>query len=389
MAIRSAAVEAFEKSIVEGNAPVIEKWAHVLDSDKAPEIEGAYNRYALARLLESSEKVLTKEATQTTSVYGTNYVKAMLGMTRQVYPRMFGTRLVSIQPMDRPTGQIFHLALTRDDGSSLGVRPQDDASSFGYSQYQASRTYADHATGEGGAIAKGMALSITSSNVAVDKVKKLKVGASWELMTDLAAYHDLNAMDLLQGAAVDEIAFEKDAMIVKAVRDAAIAHKTITFGPAPAGYPVEKWPARLQRAILMADRAINKASLRQPNYLVVGYDAMTELMDLNTFTFRPAAGWDQGTWGVVPIGSLNGIYEVFLSRTLPDNEILVGRRGSGFLDAGVVYSPYVDLFITDRFFDVETQKTSQSFASRFDIFTMSHTLYARVVLDPEAATGIN
>jgi hypothetical protein len=385
---RPAAVEAFERSLVEQNAPLIESWKHVLDSDKAPVVKGAYSRYALARLLESTNRVLAREATQTTTVFGTNYQKTMLGMTRQIWPRMFGQQLVSVQPMDRPTGQIFHLALTRDDGSTEGVRPTDDASTWNASRYGVSRTYSDHTTGEGGEIQKGMALSITSSSVEVTKVKKLKVAASWELETDLAAYHNLNALDLLQGAATDQIAYEIDADIVRAVRNAAIAHRTVTFGPAPSGYPVEKWPTRLQRAILMADRAVNKASLRQPNVMVVGYDAMTELMDLNTFIFAPAPGWDQGSYGLVPVGSFNGVYNVFLSRTIPDNEILLGRKGSGFLDAGIVYAPYVALFITDRFFDVETQKTTQSFASRYDLFTMSNTSYARVVLDPNAPAGI-
>lgn len=387
----SAAIEALERNIVEANAPVVEAWKHVLDAPNAPAVKGAYQRYALAKMLDTQQKVLsTKEALQTTTVYGTNYVKAMLGMSRQVFPRMFGTRLVSIQPMDRPTGQIFYLNIKDDNGVALagGVQPKDSAGAWGYSQYQASRAYSDHSTGEGGAIQRGMAFDITSQNVEVTKAKKLKVSASWELETDLRAYHDLNAMDLLSGAAVDQISYEKDALIVRAVRDAAIANKTVTFGKAPdASWTNGTWSKRLQRAILTADRYINKVSLRQPNVMVVGYDAMTELLDLGTFDFRPMAGWDQGIWALAPVGTMNGIYEVYMSRTIPDNEVLIGRRGAGFLDAGIVYTPYVDLFISDRFFDVETQKTTQSFASRYEIFTMSSLLYARVVIDPNA-TGI-
>ena len=386
----SAAIEALERNIVEANAEVVEAWKHVLDAPNAPAVKGAYQRYALAKMLNTQNNVLnTREALQTTTVFGTNYVKAMLGMSRQVFPRMFGTRLVSIQPMDRPTGQIFYLNIKDDNGASLGVQPKDSAASWGYSQYQSSRLYSDHTTGEGGDIQRGMAFDITSQTVEVSKAKKLKVSASWELETDLRAYHDLSAMDLLSGAAVDQIAYEKDALIVRAVRDAAIANKTVTFGVAPDNtWTNGTWSKRLQRAILNADRHINRVSLRQPNVMVVGYDAMTELLDLGSFEFRPLSGWDQGLWALAPVGTLNSVYEVYMSRTIPDNEILIGRRGSGFLDAGIVYAPYVDLFISDSFFDVETQKTTQSFASRYEIFTISNLLYARVVIDPNA-TGIS
>jgi hypothetical protein len=387
--IRAAAVEALERQIVAQGKALTEKWGYFLDAENAPAVTDPYQRYALAQMLENTDKVLSLEALQTTTVFGANYVKTMLGMTRQIFPRMFGQRLVSVQPMDRPSGQIFHLTISRDDGSTLGIRPQDDASGQGYSQYTGSKAYADHANGEGGAIDKGMKLAITSSTVNIDKVKKLKTDASWELQTDLAAVHGLSAMDLLQGAATDEIVQELDAEIVLAVRAAAIAHKTVTFGAAPAGetWTNGSWAKRISRAILTADAAIFKASLRHPNVMVVGIDAMLELMDLQGFVMAPNIDWSSGNYGLQPVGTLNSMYDVMLSRACPDNEILLGRRGAGFLDAGIVYSPYVALFISDRVFDVNTQKTAQSFASRYNLITVANTVYARIVLDPNA-TGI-
>lgn len=385
---RSAAVEAFERRIVENGQSLVESWSKYLDAPNAPAVENAYDRYALARLLESTKRVLQVEAVQTTTVFGSNYVPSMLGMTRQVFPRLMGTRLVAVQPLDRPTGQLFHLTTTRDDGSTLGVDQRASAAGWNHNTYIANKDYADHTTGEAGTIQRGMKLAITSSNVEINQVKKLKTEASWELMTDLNAVHGLNAMDILQGAATDEIVQEIDADIVIAVRNAAIAHGTITFGAATAGYPVDKWSTRIQRAILNADRAIWRASLRRPNVMAVGADAYTELLDLSGFTMRPNADFESGSYGLIPVGTLNGQYEVLLSRTLPDNEIIIGRRGSGFLDAGIVYSPYVALFITDRFFDVTVQKTVQSFASRYEIFTIAPHTYARIVLD-ESETGIS
>jgi hypothetical protein len=388
--MKSASVEMFERGLIEAGAQLVEKWAHFIDADGAPPVKDEYKRYQLARMLDTSDKVLQREALQTTTAFGTAYVKAMLGMTRQIFPRMFGTDFVSVQALDRPEGQIFHLALTRDDGSATGgaVAPDGDASGQGYSLYTVSKTYADHANGEGGAIAKSMALGITASSVKINKVKKLGTSASWELATDLQAYHNLNPMDLLQGAAVDEIAQEKDAEIVVACRAAAIANKTVTFGlqvPSAYQYAPDDYRKRIQRAILEADKAIYVKTNRHANVMAVGVDAFMELMDLNSFVVSPDMDWENASWGLQPVGTLNSQYKVFLSRALPDKEIIIGRKGSGFLDAGIVYSPYVDLFITDRFFDVNTQKTSQSFASRYDIFTISNGLYARIVLDPNSS----
>lgn len=392
--IRAAAIESFERQIVKHDQAIVESWKHFLDAPGAPPIKDEFDRWAMARVLDTSNKVLsTMEATQTTSIFGTNYQRALLGMTRQVFPRLMGTRLVAVQPMDRPTGQIFHLTITRDDGSTVGLKPSDNMTNINSATLFQSRTYADHGTqgvpapGEGASIQKGMALSITSTPVEIGNAKKLATEATMELVQDLQAYHNLNALDLLQGAATDEIAQEIDAMIVKQVYDAAVAHKTVVFGTQPPTgqtWTNGEWRHRLQRAILLADTAIYRASGRRPNIIVCGPRAYLELADLNTFKMNSDDTMEGGNYGLQPVGTLAQQYEVLMSRYIPDNEILLARRGQGFLDAGVVYAPYVALFVSERFFDVTKQKTIQSFASRFGIFTVSNTLFARVVIDDNA-----
>jgi hypothetical protein len=311
-------------------------------------------------------------------------------MTRQVFPRMFGTQVVAVQPMDRPSGQIFHLSLTRDDGSSYGVSPTDNAGNqWNSASLLASRTYADHTAGEGQSIAKGMALSITSTTVTIGSAKKLKTEATLELQQDLQALHNLNALDLLQGAATDEIAQEIDAMLVTAVYDAAVAHKTVTYGAlAPSGWTQNEWNRELPKALVRADRAIAKASLRRPNFVICGFEAYEYLINLNSFVLDPNTDWDAGSLALTRLGTLSNQYNVFMSRFIPDREMIVGRRGDGFLDAGVIYAPYIPLFVSERVFDPARQTTSQSYASRFGIFTTANHLYARVVIDPGSNGGI-
>jgi hypothetical protein len=388
--IRSAAIENFERQIVRGEADVIARWKHFIDAEGAPALENEFDRWAMARMLDTSDRALrVMEATQTTSVFGTNYRNALLGMTRQVFPRLIGTRLAAVQPVDRPTSTIFHLSLKRDDASTLGKHPYEDMSGVVNPATLVSRAYADD-PGEGQAITKGMALSIAKTDIAIGEARKLETEATLELQQDLQAYHNLNALDLLQGAATDEIAQEIDQMIVKAAYDAATAHKTVTFGttaPSSETWTNGEWRKRLQRAILVADSAIYKASGRRPNVIVCGPQAFLELNDLNSFVLSPDANWESGNYGLQYVGTLSNQYEVLMSRYMPDSEMLLARRGNGFLDAGLVYAPYIALFVSERVFNTNTQKTSQSFASRFGLFTISNTLFAKVVID-EGAEGI-
>ena len=82
MTIRAASTEAFERHTIEAGKPLIEKWQHFLDAPTAPKVSGAYERYALSRLLETTEKVLAKEAGQATTGIGSNHGKALLGLLR-------------------------------------------------------------------------------------------------------------------------------------------------------------------------------------------------------------------------------------------------------------------------------------------------------------------
>ena len=384
---RSAAVVAFENEVLKSHADVVEQFKHFLDSDKAPAITNPVDRWAMARMLATADKVLkTQEATQTTTVFGNNYRRALMGMTRQVFPRLIGTDLVATQPVDQPTGQVFHLTLKRDDNGSLGIRPSGDASGIGFTAMQAQANYSD-SPGEGAAITTGMKIEITSSPVDVGKAKKLNVGASLELTQDLTAYHNLDAMELLRGAATDQIAAEIDAQMVAAVRNAAIANVTFNFGSPATGWTAKDWAVRIQYAILKANQRIFLKSRRNANRIVCGSEAFLMLQDLNTFKIDASMGAEEGNYGLVPVGTLNGSIRVYQSNSIPANEILLTRKGEGFLDAGVVYAPYVPLFVSEKQFDNRTQTYSQSFASRYDILTVSNTLSARVTID-DSTEGI-
>lgn len=381
----SALAKAFEAQLMESGAAVTERWEDVLDSDKAPKVTSKLDRYILAQLMDTAASVLQVNEAVTvntsTGVVGANYQVPILGMIRQIYPRLMAPFISSIQPISMPTAMGYKLELQRDDLSEI----HDHAS------WAASETYADHTTGEGQPITKGTRIGLSTFNVAVGTPKKLRTEATLELTQDLRATHNLDAQELLRQAAVDEIAFEIDAMLVRKVYQAAAAHKTVTFGKAPTlgGWTAGTWAQRLQRAILQADNAIYNSRGRNATFLICGSNAALELTDLNSFKMDTGfADNEVAGYGLERVGTLNSRYTVLRSRIVPTNEILVGRKGDNILDAGLFYLPYVALFISEPEFDVVTQKFHRSFQSRFATHVASNEYFSRVVIN-EAATGIS
>jgi len=77
--------------------------------------------------------------------------------------------------------------------------------------------------------------------------------------------------------------------------------------------------------------------------------------------------------GVQRIGSLANRFQVYKNPYMTENIILLGYRGSQFLEAGAVYSPYVPLMMTPLVYDPET------FTPRKGLMTR----YAKKMIRPE------
>ena len=77
--------------------------------------------------------------------------------------------------------------------------------------------------------------------------------------------------------------------------------------------------------------------------------------------------------GVQGIGSLQNRWTVYKSPYMTENTLLVGFRGSNFLETGAVYAPYVPLIMTPLVYDPE------DFTPRKGVMTR----YAKKMIRPE------
>jgi hypothetical protein len=77
--------------------------------------------------------------------------------------------------------------------------------------------------------------------------------------------------------------------------------------------------------------------------------------------------------GVQKVGNLNSSFKVYKNPYMTENVILLGYRGSQFLETGAVYAPYIPLIMTPLVYDPIT------FTPRKGIMTR----YAKKMIRPE------
>ena len=59
-------------------------------------------------------------------------------------------------------------------------------------------------------------------------------------------------------------------------------------------------------------------------------------------------------FGVQKVGQLNGRYKVYKNPYMTENIMLLGFRGSQFLESGAVFAPYIPLIMTPLVYDPDT-----------------------------------
>jgi hypothetical protein len=87
----------------------------------------------------------------------------------------------------------------------------------------------------------------------------------------------------------------------------------------------------------------------------------------------------QFAMGVQKVGALNNRFTVYKNPYMTENVILMGYRGSQFLETGAVYAPYVPLIMTPLVYD------PTNFTPRKGVMTR----YAKKMVRPEFYGKIN
>jgi hypothetical protein len=227
----------------------------------------------------------------------------------------------------------------------------------------------------------------------VAKTRKLKAVWTPELAQDLNAYHSVDAEAELTALLSEYVTMEIDLEILDMLNmnanakterwSARVGHEfnsvTNLFNEssgASNAYTKGDWFQTLGNKIQSVSNAIHQKTLRGgANFIVVSPEVATILESIPGYaTDSDGASTNKSyAMGVQKTGLLNNRYTVYKNPYQFENVILVGFRGSNFLETGAVYAPYVPLIMTPLVYD------PKNFTPRKGVMTR----YAKKIVRPE------
>ena len=225
------------------------------------------------------------------------------------------------------------------------------------------------------------------SEAIVAKTRKLKAVWTPELAQDLNAYHSIDAEAELTAMLSDYISLEIDLEILDMLKSNALTTEywsaTIgeeyngsswSAGSSSVAYQKNTWFQTLGTKLNKVSNKIHQLTLRGgANFVVASPDVCTILESIPAFSISADKDASSFAAGVTNVGSLSNRYTVYKNPYMTSNEILLGFRGSNFLETGAVYAPYVPLIMTPLVYD------PNNFTPRRGVMTR----YAKKMVRPE------
>lgn len=226
--------------------------------------------------------------------------------------------------------------------------------------------------------------------------KKLKAKWTPELGQDIDAYHNTDIEVELTGVLSEYVALEvNNEILADLVTGATAATKywsrvpgqfvnrdtgTVT-GVGDFTGQVESWYNTLIETMNDASAQIYRKTLRGGANFVVTSPEVANILEM-TAGFRGSVTHDdeKGTVSVLNIGQANKKWDVWVSPYFPRNLILLGRKGSSFLESGYVYAPYVPLQVTPTIFGVEDFTPRKMVMCRYGKKMVRSDFYALVIV---------
>jgi hypothetical protein len=227
----------------------------------------------------------------------------------------------------------------------------------------------------------------------IAKTRKLKAVWTPELAQDLNAYHSVDAEAELTALLSEYISMEIDLEILDMLFANASAKSekwsakvgneynsaTKLFEETAANasaYTKGTWFQTLGNKIQAVSNAIHQKTLRGgANFIVVSPETATIIESIPGYAADTNGDATNSSFamGVQKVGALNNRYTVYKNPYMLENKILVGFRGSNFLETGAVYAPYVPLIMTPLVYD------PKNFTPRKGVMTR----YAKKMVRPE------
>ena len=226
-----------------------------------------------------------------------------------------------------------------------------------------------------------------ASEAIVAKTRKLKAQWTPEFAQDLNAYHSIDAEAELTSLLSEYISMEIDLELMDMlIQDAATTERwsavnnkqwtgTAWSTAGSAFYNTQgQWFGTLGTKVQKVSNKIHQKTLRGgANFLVCSPTVATILESIPGYAADTNGDKMDFAMGVQKVGNLNSRFRVYKNPYMTENVVLLGYRGSQFLETGAVYAPYIPLMMTPLVYD------PNNFIPRRGVMTR----YAKVVTRPE------
>ena len=234
------------------------------------------------------------------------------------------------------------------------------------------------------------------------KTKKLKAVWTPEFAQDLSAYQNIDAEAELTNIMSEYISMEIDLEILDMlIEDAAAgteywsAINNTVFTPSATGgsfgtnsatafYNTQgQWFQTLGTKVQKLSNRIHQLTLRGgANFIVTSPTVATVLESIPGFASTNNGEADQMEYafGVQKMGSLNGRYKVYKNPYMTENLMLMGYKGSQFLETGAVFAPYIPLIMTPLVYDPDTFTPRKGLLTRYAKKMLRPEFYAKIYI---------
>lgn len=223
------------------------------------------------------------------------------------------------------------------------------------------------------------------------KTRKLKTKWTDEFAQDLNAYHSLDAEAELTAMLSEYISHEIDLeildMLIKNAQTVDYwsaknneiwdGNQFVQQSAGAGGYynSQGEWFQTLGTKLQKVSNEIHRLVLKGggANFMVCSPTVATVLESIPGYAANTDGTKMEFAMGVQKIGTINSRYTVYKNPYMTENTILLGYRGSQFLETGAVYAPYIPIMMTPTVLDPE------NFTPRKGI----QTRYAKKIVRPE------
>ncbi len=379
---------------------LVEKWEKAKGKISIGNIEDTYEKENMALLLENQEHkdwngrdifLESSQAatnTQGLSQVGYTYTGAGVGtqdndawkfrpvslaLVRRVFPALFANKCVGVQAMATPVGLAYALRVIYGDGENIeaawdnvdyygGYTGSDAAASAALAQ-DASGIYDTSGTGATTSAAEAWQIDPSASagtypqvKMRLDKVtidaatRKLAASFSLESAQDIKAMHDIDIeremLNVLQYESIAELDREliyrmKKAAINTSNGGASISTINCSGSASLDGrWSAEKY-ANVVASILHQANVISYKTRRGPGNFVVASPSVATVLQASGHPFTRITSQTNATTTVAEIGRLNETMTVYRDVYARTDYALVGYKGSGISDCGIIFSPFI------------------------------------------------